>query len=173
MDYSRILNTPNSFKIGFVCTGNICRSPMAEVYFRSLVAQAGAENQITVLSAGTGDWHVGEPADHRSIATLERQKLDGRKHRAKQFDTEWFELLDLVIAFDRGQERILKEWAGETNRHKVRLLLSFNPASEIPQDVPDPYYSEDSFFDEVFEMIKNACSSLFDQLQPILIQDKR
>ena len=99
------------FRVSFVCTGNICRSPMAEVVLRSLAERAGLGDRIAIESAATGDWHVGEQADQRTIDALERRGYDGTHHRARQFDAADFPALDLVVAFDRGQARILRNQA--------------------------------------------------------------
>jgi len=155
------------FRICFVCTGNICRSPMAETVFSELVTRAGLDRAIAVSSAGTGDWHVGEKSDERTVTTLAAKGYDGSKHRARQFDPDWFDSLDLVIAFDRSHERILKEWAtNERDRSKVHLLLSFDKTQSGQQDVPDPYYSDPAFFDHVLSMVESATSALFDQIRP-------
>jgi protein-tyrosine phosphatase len=160
---------PAPFRVCFVCTGNICRSPMAEVVFRDLAERAGCASLVSIGSAGTGDWHVGEPADGRTIAALRRHGYDGSHHRARQFETEWFDELDLVVAFDRGQERILKAWAPtEIDRSKVQLLMAFDPAKGPAIDIPDPYYSGAPLFDAVLGMIERSSASLFAQLQPAL-----
>jgi protein-tyrosine phosphatase len=166
MSFDRTLDESALFRICFVCTGNICRSPMAEVVFRDLVKKAGYDGAVAVISAGTGDWHVGEHSDARTIAALSAKGYDGSRHRAKQFDTEWFENLDLVIVFDRSQERILRAWAStEIDRGKVRLLMSF--AGDGAQvDVPDPYYSDAAMFDSVLEMIERSSAALFSQIEP-------
>ncbi|MCY7404203.1 MAG: hypothetical protein LH475_06215, partial [Cryobacterium sp.] len=78
------------FRIIFVCTGNICRSPMAEVVLRDLVTKLGLGRLIATSSAGTGDWHVGEQADGRTITALAKRGYDGSHHRARQFDPLWF-----------------------------------------------------------------------------------
>jgi protein-tyrosine phosphatase len=162
---------PAPFRICFVCTGNICRSPMAEVVFRGLVDRAGYSRGISVSSAGTGDWHVGEQADARTIEALARRGHDGSKHRARQFDSEWFDELDLIVAFDRGQERILKAWAPtEIDRSKVQLLLSFDARQAPAVDIPDPYYSDAAFFDTVLGMIEKSSAALFAQVQPAIKQ---
>jgi len=154
------------FRICFVCTGNICRSPMAETVFRDLVQKAGLDGAIAVTSAGTGDWHVGERSDDRTLTALAARGYDGSRHRAKQFDPDWFERLDLVIAFDRSHDRILKAWApNERERSKVNLLLSFDN-SQTELDVPDPYYSDAALFDRVLSMVEHASIALFEQIKP-------
>lgn len=167
MSFDRTLDESALFRICFVCTGNICRSPMAEVVFRALVKGAGFADKVTVISAGTGDWHVGEHADGRTVAALAARGYDGSRHRAKQFDTEWFENLDLVVVFDRSQERIIRAWANtEADRSKVRMLLSFDSEQSTQVDVPDPYYSDAAMFDTVLGMIEKSSAALFRQIEP-------
>jgi protein-tyrosine phosphatase len=143
---------------------------MAEVVFRGLVTRSGLGSAISVSSAGTGDWHVGERADERTLEALARHGHDGSRHRARQFDPEWFQELDLVIVLDRGQERILKSWATtDLDRSKVQLLLSFD-AERTSLDVPDPYYSDAALFDQVLTSIERACAALFAQIVPAIRQ---
>ena len=139
---------------------------MAEVVFREMARRAGYENVIAVMSAGTGDWHVGERSDDRTIAALADHGFDGSEHRARQLDPDWFGRLDLIVAFDRSQERILRNWApSDADRSKVQLLLSFDSEQEL-QDVPDPYYSDAALFDTVLRMIHQASAALFRQIEP-------
>jgi protein-tyrosine phosphatase len=168
MSFDRTLDESARFRICFVCTGNICRSPMAEAVFRGLVKKAGLDGAITVVSAGTGDWHVGESSDARTVTALKAHGHDGSGHRARQFDPSWYKNLDLIIAFDRSQERILRTWANnDLDRSKVQLLLSFDSESTGGTlDVPDPYYSDAAMFDQVLVMIERACSALFRQVSP-------
>ncbi len=162
------------FRVAFVCTGNICRSPMAEVVLRSLAERAGLGERLAIESAATGDWHVGEQADQRTLEALDRAGYDGSRHRARQFDAEHFSALDLIVAFDRGQARILRNWAPtQVDRDKVRLLLEFDPELAAIQDVPDPYYSDAETFDRVLGMIERSTSALFRQLAPALRQGTR
>ena len=165
MSFDRTLDESALFRICFVCTGNICRSPMAEVVFRELVRRAGFAGSVTVSSGGTGDWHVGENSDDRTLTALAAHGYDGGGHRARQFDPDWFHHLDLVIVFDRGQERILKSWAtSEQDRRKVQLLLGFDHDQAPQLEVPDPYYSDAAMFDTVLRMIEHACNALFHQV---------
>jgi protein-tyrosine phosphatase len=168
MEYTETTADTSAFRLCFVCTGNICRSPMAEVIMRDLATAAGLGSALVVSSAGTGDWHVGEQADRRTTDALHEHGFDGSRHRARQFDPAWFAELDMVIAFDRGQERILREWAPtDDDRAKVSLLLGFD-REESALDVPDPYYSDAETFDRVLGMIEHACRSLFAQITPAL-----
>jgi protein-tyrosine phosphatase len=162
------------FRIIFVCTGNICRSPMAEVVLRDIITRSGLGRLITTSSAGTGDWHVGEQADIRTITALAKLGYDGSHHRARQFDPAWFVDFDLVVVLDRTQERILRNWAAsERDRMKVHLLLSFDADQAAMGDVPDPYYSDDALFDAVLGMIERANTALFRQLAPAIRQGVR
>lgn len=169
MSFGRPLDDSALFRICFVCTGNICRSPMAETVFRDLVTKAGLHASIAVTSAGTGDWHVGENADERTLDALTAAGYNGEGHRAKQFDSDWFEQLDLIVVFDRSQERILRSWAHtDEDRGKVQLLLGFDPEPSGVTDVPDPYFSDAAMFDSVLTTIVRACASLFNQLKPVI-----
>ncbi len=171
MTFERGFSDSALFRICFVCTGNICRSPMAETVFKELVRRAGLDGSIAVLSAGTGDWHVGEPSDERTLAALSAVGFNGSGHRARQFDPAWFDVLDLVVVFDRSQERILRAWAPtEQDRSKVQLLLSFDGEQAVLSDVPDPYYSDAAMFDHVLGMITRACTALFRQIKPAIRQ---
>ena len=159
------------FSVVFVCTGNICRSPMAEVVLRELAARAGHADSLVVSSSGTGDWHVGEGADPRTVQALQARGYDGSRHRASQFSTADFARHDLVVALDRGHERVLRSWAeNEADRSKVQLLMSFDPEGTTRRgpDVPDPYYSDAAAFDDVLAMVERACTALFRQIEPAL-----
>ena len=158
-----------AFRVGFVCTGNICRSPMAEVVFRWYSEQAGLADRVVSRSSGTGDWHVGECADPRTLAALERRGYDGSRHRARQFTPDDFDRHDLLVALDRSHERFLAGCARTpADLDKIALLLSFAPERGDAVDVPDPYYAGADKFDEVLGMIEIASRALFRQLEPAI-----
>ncbi|MFF1547243.1 low molecular weight protein-tyrosine-phosphatase [Streptomyces sp. NPDC058291] len=150
-----------TYRVCFVCTGNICRSPMAESVFRARVEDAGLDGLVEVDSAGTGDWHEGENADPRALSVLEEHgyALD---HTARRFEPSWFARLDLVIALDSGHLRALRLLAPTVqDAAKVRLLRSYDPAAaDQDLDVPDPYYGGRDGFEECLEMVEEASTGL-------------
>jgi protein-tyrosine phosphatase len=140
--------------ISFVCTGNICRSPMAAAVIREHLREAGLDH-VQVTSAGTGSWHVGEPADRRAAATLKQHGYP-TEHIAAQVGPEHLDA-DLVIALDRGHARELRALIGDDER--IRLLRDFDPEAD-DDEVPDPYYGADDGFAEVLAMIEAAAPGL-------------
>jgi len=166
-------------RVCFVCSGNICRSPMGEVVLSSLVEQQGIEDLVLVTSAGTGDWHIGERADARTLLALSARGYDGTPHRARLFEPSWLSDLDLVLALDQGHQRTLRGWTDdEDDRAKVRLLRGYDPAAadlvarqaqgdDIGRslDVPDPYYSDLDAFDSVLDQVERSCQGLLDHLR--------
>jgi protein-tyrosine phosphatase len=151
-----------AYRLCFVCSGNICRSPIAEAVLRRLAVQEGLAEVVVVDSAGTGDWHVGEQADTRALRVLSDAGYDAAGHRARQFDPGWFGERDLVIALDRGHARLLRARAPDDEaRGRVHLLRSFDPeAISGDLDVPDPYYAGEAAFREVLDQIEAACRGL-------------
>ncbi|GGJ14834.1 low molecular weight protein-tyrosine-phosphatase [Streptomyces brasiliensis] len=149
-----------TYRVCFVCTGNICRSPMAESVFRARVSEADLDGRIEADSAGTGDWHEGEGADQRTVSVLETNGYD-IDHTARQFQASWFSRLDLVIALDSGHLRALRRIAPtEEDARKVRLLRSYDSSAGDDLDVPDPYYGGLDGFEECLEMVEAASEGL-------------
>ncbi|NMO90524.1 low molecular weight protein-tyrosine-phosphatase [Actinomycetospora sp. TBRC 11914] len=140
------------YSVVTVCTGNICRSPMAEVILRAALTDAGLADRVVVTSAGVGDWHVGEPMDRRAAATLADRGY-GTDHVARQIDETTAEA-DLVLAATTDHARDLIRAGVPADR--VRLLRSFDPAAPEGAEVPDPYYGGPEGFDEVFAMLEAA-----------------
>lgn len=136
---------------------------MAASVLRSELEKADLTN-IEVSSAGTGGWHVGDPADRRAQAALAARGYS-TEHRAQQFQSGWFDEYDLVIAMDRDNVKDLRRLAPNRSRaHPLRLMLEFDPDAESV-DVPDPYYGSASDFDEVLDLLEPACRGLVTHLR--------
>jgi protein-tyrosine phosphatase len=160
------------YRICFVCMGNICRSPIAEVVMRAKLDAAGLADRVLVDSAGTGDWHAGGPADRRTIETLRDHGYDDGGHVARQFQVEWFEEIDLVVAMDGKNLQSLRWLAPDGRADKIVRLRSFDPASRGGDlDVPDPYYGGSDHFEEVLAMVEAACDGLIDHVRSQLAVD--
>ena len=156
-------------RVCFVCTGNICRSPTAEVVFASMLGDAGVDG-VEVDSAGTGDWHVGDDMDQRARRTLVAQGYAPPRHDAKQFTVADFATRDLVVALDRGHEARLTHLAGladdpDDARAKIVLLRSYDPTADR-SDVPDPYSGDLDGFVEVLSQVERACAGLLAAVRP-------
>lgn len=155
-----------TYRICFVCTGNICRSPVAEVVMRRLLEEAGLADQVRVDSAGTGAWHVGDGADPRALTSLRSGGYDGSTHRARVFERSWLAERDLVVALDSGHARALRALAADAGeREKVQLLRSFGGAgTDGDLEVADPYFGSRAAFDAVLTQVEDACRGLLDWL---------
>jgi protein-tyrosine phosphatase len=155
-------------RVSFVCLGNICRSPTAEAVMRHLVREAGLGDRVAIDSAGTGDWHVGEPRDRRSLEVGRRRgmPLGGT---ARQFQPSDFDRFDYVLAMDRQNFANLQRLApDEAARAKIHLLRTFEAAATPGDDeVPDPYYGGADGFDRVIDICEKACRGLLTHLRQV------
>ncbi len=152
-------------RVSFVCSGNICRSPTAEVVLRRLVHEAGLDARVEVESAGTGGWHVGDDMDERSAEELRRQGYVFDVHRARQFSPYDFARLDAVVALDEGHRReLLAQASTPQERAKVVLLGSFSDLDAADPSVPDPYYGGPHGFADVLSRVERGCRGLLDRL---------
>lgn len=146
----------------FVCLGNICRSPAAEGILRACLAERGLEDTVEVDSAGTLDEHTGERADPRM-----REAASGRGYellsRARQVTIGDFERFDLIVAMDRSNRSDLEELAPDGAFRKVKLLSEFLPGGS-PADVPDPYWGGARGFENVLDLLEEACPAIVDEL---------
>jgi protein-tyrosine phosphatase len=146
----------------FVCLGNICRSPLAEGVFRSVLAERGMADDFLIDSAGMGDWHAGQAPDHRSIAIARTNGLDISGQRARMIRPEDFRRFDLILGMDRKNIAELLEVAPAAFRDRIHLFLDF--AGSGATEVPDPYFGDAAGFAEVYCMIRAASEGLAKKL---------
>jgi protein-tyrosine phosphatase len=146
-------------RICFVCLGNICRSPTAEGVFRHLVENAGLADCVTIDSAGTGGYHVGEKSDSRTRAAARRRGYE-IDHRAWQFTEKDFSRFDLVLAMDGSNLSRLEAMVRGGVARDVRLFRSFDPTAGRDAEVPDPWYGGDEGFEEVLDQCERAAEGL-------------
>jgi protein-tyrosine phosphatase len=163
------------YTVCLVCLGNICRSPMAEVALRSEVAAAGLAGAITVDSAGTGDWHIGDHMDSRARAELTARGYDGSAHRARQVDATWLPERDLFLAMDRRNLADLRRMATRAgvSADRVRLFgevggLRVSGGAGDYLDIPDPYGGGADDFSAALELIQAGARDLVAQLAVLL-----
>ena len=141
---------------------------MAAVVLRNRLEKAGLIDRVTVDSAGTGSWHVGDPADPRALVALRERGYDGSTHRAQQFASGMFDEYDLVLAMDRDNLAALNQLAAtDSDRTKIRMLRSYDPTAVTAGDldVPDPYYGGADGFAYVLNQVERAADGLVDALQ--------
>jgi protein-tyrosine phosphatase len=145
--------------VNFICLGNICRSPMAEAVFRKLVTDAGLAGKIAVDSAGTGSWHVGEPAHQGTRRILSRHGID-YSGRARQVVKTDMAPDHYIIAMDESNMDELRRRFGD----HPRLFRMLDFAGDVAErDVPDPYYSGN--FDYVYRLVEAGCRGLLDHIR--------
>lgn len=145
---------------------------MAEVVLRAELDRAGLSGRVEVDSAGTGDWHLGEPMDARARAELSRRGYDGAGHRARQFEPSWFERYDLVLAMDGSNLARLRRMAPDREAvQRTALFLSFDPArsgTDGDLEVPDPWGGGPEEYALVFDLVQPAARGLASQLATLL-----
>lgn len=146
-------------RVLFVCMGNICRSPTAHAVFRQIAEEADLGGVVTVDSAGTHAYHVGEQPDERSQMTAVRRGIDMSDLRARRVVVDDFERFDYVLAMDQDNLQILESLCPPPQAHKLRLFMGFAPDWGA-EEVPDPYYGGASGFERVFDMVEAAARGL-------------
>ena len=154
-----------TWRVVFVCTGNICRSPTAEGVLRALAAARGLADQIEVASAGLEGWHVGAPPDARSQAHALRRGVDLSALRARHFSTQDFEMHDLVVALDAGHHAQLLRMCPPARRHTLKRAADFSVRVPVG-GVPDPYYGEPADFEQVLDLVEAVCEGILADLKP-------
>lgn len=152
------------FSVLFVCMGNICRSPTAHGVFRDKLVAAGLQGLVQVDSAGTHNYHPGEPPDQRSQRAAAVRGYDLSDLRARQMSTEDFARHDLLLAMDWDNLALAEERCPPQYRRKLRRLTEFCRRHEAAV-VPDPYYGGDGGFLHVLDLVEDACDGLIDHLR--------
>lgn len=152
-------------RILMVCTGNICRSPIAEGVFRALVAEQGLNGRIAVDSAGTTDYHTGEPPDRRARNTAKQRGVDLSDQRARQVVAEDIDRFDYLIAMDDGHVAHLRRLCRQEEQAvKIHRMLDFAP--RLPgREVPDPYFGGQRNFELVMDLLEEAARGLLAHLR--------
>ena len=151
-------------RILFVCLGNICRSPMAEGLFRRELERRGIDHLVEVDSAGTGDWHVGEPPDPRARRAISKRGVDISHLRGRQVSVQDLEAFDLILAMDAENLSDLLALADERQMQRIRLFLDFAPEAGV-REVPDPYFGEEDGFETVLDLLEAAAKGLADHVE--------
>lgn len=149
-------------RILFVCMGNICRSPTAEGVFRRLLAERELETVIEVDSAGTHDYHIGEPPDPRSVEAARRRGIDLSALRARMVDEGDIERFDLIVAMDEQNLSELQRRFDRTLHQRLSLMMSYAPDARN-RSVPDPYYGGARGFEEVLDLLEQAAEGLLSE----------
>jgi protein-tyrosine phosphatase len=153
-----------AFRVLFLCMGNICRSPTAHGVFRQMVRTASLGQLIEVSSAGTHNYHPGEPPDHRSQHTAALRGYDLSDLRARQIQEDDFIRHDLLLAMDWDNLALAEHACPPAMRHKVRRLTEFCRHHDAAV-VPDPYYGGEDGFNQVLDLIEDACHGLLDHIR--------
>jgi len=171
------------YRVCLVCLGNICRSPMAETVLRAALAEAGLDGAVVVDSAGTGDWHIGQPMNSGARAALATRGYDGSAHRARQIEPSWLARRDLVLAMDARNLADLRRMAGAAGRDRIRLFGEVGGLSGLkgrdrrgPGDrrgrgdeadgaeIPDPYGGNAAEFGYVLDLLGRAAPVIASRL---------
>jgi protein-tyrosine phosphatase len=160
------------YRVCLVCLGNICRSPMAETVLRASLDQVGLDGLVTLDSAGTGDWHIGEPMHQQARAALASRGYDGSAHRARQFRPSWLTERDLVLAMDARNLATLRRMAGAADRDRIRL---FGEVGGLGQgdggngaEIPDPYGGHEADYRHVLDLLGSAAPVIAARLARLL-----
>ncbi|MDD5334341.1 MAG: low molecular weight phosphotyrosine protein phosphatase [Rhodoferax sp.] len=153
----------NTVSVLFVCMGNICRSPTAHGVFRHKVGLRGWSDAVAVDSAGTHNYHPDSPPDERSQAHAAKRGYDLSDLRARQIQAADFEAFDLILVMDQDNLALVREQCPEPHLHKVRRLTEFCLQFDSPV-VPDPYYGGAKDFEQVLDLVEDACDGLLQQL---------
>lgn len=151
-------------KVIFVCMGNICRSPTAEVVFRHLVESAGVSEHFLIDSAGTHDYHIGSPPDKRTQHAALQRGYDMSGLRGRQVEVADFDRFDYVLAMDHANLATLRRLCPDGKRERLGLFLEYASRHD-EREVPDPYYGGGKGFERVLDLVEDAAEGLLEHIQ--------
>jgi protein-tyrosine phosphatase len=151
-------------RILFVCLGNICRSPTAHGVFREIARREAPGLVSLVDSAGTADYHVGEPPDPRTCRIAAQRGYDLTDLRARQIERADFERFDLLLAMDAANLQALQRLAPAPRRERAQLFLEYAGHAAL-REVPDPYYGGEAGFMQVLDLAEQASRALIARLR--------
>lgn len=154
----------NKVSVLFVCMGNICRSPTAEAVFRQYVENAGLSGHILIDSAGTHDYHIGDPPDLRTRHAAQQRGYDMSGLRGRQVEGEDFHRFDYVLAMDKANLAALQRLMPPASDAQVRLFLEYARHHAV-LEVPDPYYGGEDGFERVLDMVEDAAEGLLQHIR--------
>lgn len=143
----------------FVCTANICRSPTAEGVLRTLLANQGREKGFEIESAGTHDYHVGQPAFPAAVAAAGSRGYDLTQCVARQIAPADFDRRDMILAMDKANLAHLRTVAPTRSKQKIELLTEYSDRYH-GLGIPDPYGGKDADYAKALDMIEDACRGL-------------
>ena len=154
----------NKVSVVFVCMGNICRSPTAEAVFRYYVESAGLSGHILIDSAGTHDYHIGDPPDLRAQRAAQQRGYDMKGLRGRQVEEGDFRRFDYVLAMDKANLSILQRLAPPDSATRAKLFLEY-ARHHAEREVPDPYYGGANGFERVLDMVEDAAQGLLEEIR--------
>ncbi|GAA1346426.1 low molecular weight protein-tyrosine-phosphatase [Arthrobacter roseus] len=161
------------YRVITVCTGNICRSPMAEIMLARAFMEAGLQHVVSVDSAGTTEWEVGKPIDPRAAAKLASQDLASAEHVARHFEASWYRDRHLILALDLDHYEHLRANAPDAeSSQKVRLMREFEPSSAgVPLrelGIYDPWFGDKEDFETTWALINGAVPGVVDHVKNVV-----
>ncbi|OCA02501.1 low molecular weight protein-tyrosine-phosphatase [Akkermansia glycaniphila] len=148
------------YRVLFVCLGNICRSPAAEIVFDSLIRKAGLEHKIQADSAATSDYHIGDKPDRRMLAALQHEGYAWGGHLGRQLTRRDFETFDLIVPMDNANLRDILALAGSGEHHARIMPMCSYLRNHPDREIPDPYYGGPEGFTHVIRLLEDGCNNL-------------
>ena len=148
-------------KILMVCLGNICRSPLAHGILESKLPS----DKFYIDSAGTANYHIGDPPDRRSVRVAKSHGIDISHQRGQQFKTAFFDVYDIIYVMDESNyENVIALARNSNDIAKVKLIMEEDNSNKVKY-VPDPYYGDESGFEYVFNLLDQVCDKIAKKLQ--------